>query len=107
MIIIFDNQDIEDLIVRANSQNKLYKKLLKVATFKRDLSIVVGIIRNAPNTAFLSNFGKLNYEKLKHELTGYSSVRIGYKTKYRLIFEEFENGVRVKLIEVNEHYGNK
>lgn len=28
-------------------------------------------------------------------------------SKYRLIFEEFENGIRICLIEISEHYGDK
>ena len=46
----------------------------------------------------------LHYEPL----TGspYSSVRVGYDTKYRLIFNEEEDKITLSLIELNEHYGD-
>ena len=67
----------------------------------------MAILRTVTNTSELSWHKKLNYEPLKYGLSGYSSVRIGFTSKYRLIFEEFEGGIRIKLIEINEHYGDK
>ena len=64
-------------------------------------------IRAATNTSDLEHYASLHYEKLKHDKSGLSSVRIGYNTKYRLIFEEFDGGIRIMLIEINEHYGDK
>lgn len=55
----------------------------------------------------LSNIKSLNYEPLIGDLLGYSSVRIGFKSKYRLLFTEHEGGILIKLIEINEHYGDK
>lgn len=55
----------------------------------------------------LGRYGQLHYEALKYDFAGKHSVRIGYNSKYRLIFEEFDNGIRINLIEINEHYGDK
>lgn len=107
MKLHFENQDIEDLILRHKSDFKLYKKLLKVKEFVNDLDKAIFILRNAPDAASLSNFGKLRYEKLKHNLSGLSSIRIGFSTKYRLLFRELDGGIEVVLIEINEHYGDK
>lgn len=65
------------------------------------------LLRIAHNTSELVFFKSLHYEKLKYDRSGQSSVRIGYNTKYRLIFEEFDDGIRIKLIEINKHYGDK
>ena len=67
----------------------------------------MAILRAATNTSELEFLRKLHYEKLQYNLSGLSSVRIGYTSKYRLIFEEFDGGIRIKLIEINEHYGDK
>lgn len=107
MQIHVDDEELEALILHGNANGKKYKKMSKNKTFLRDLNHVMSILREMPCTASLSAFGSLHYEKLRHNLSGLSSVRIGYKTKYRLIFEEFENGIRIKLLEINEHYGDK
>ena len=69
--------------------------------------MVITLMRGVNNVKELFKFKKLNYEVLTGDLSGYSSVRIGYTSKYRLIFEEFDNGIRIKLLEINEHYGDK
>ena len=56
----------------------------------------------------LSKFSRLHYEKLKHEYYGFSSVRLSNSFVHRLIFTENEEGIEVKLIEIDDtHYGNK
>lgn len=98
---------IEEVITYHKSDDKRYRKLKGNKTFWRDLDKVMAIIRGAKNTSELAYHRRLHYEPLKYGLSGLSSVRIGYNTKYRLIFEEFDCGIRIKLIEINEHYGDK
>jgi plasmid maintenance system killer protein len=107
LIIEYADFAIEELITYHKSDDKRYKKLKSNATFLHDLDGVMAILRAATNTSGLSWYKKLNYEPLKYGLSGYSSVRIGFTSKYRLIFEEFDGGIRIKLIEINEHYGDK
>ena len=107
LAIEFADEELEALIVYHKSNDKRYRKLKSNATFLKDLDGVMAIIRAATNTSELADFRKLNYEKLSHDLSGLSSVRIGFKSKYRLIFEEFDGVIRIKLIEINEHYGEK
>ncbi len=107
LAIEFADEELEALILYHKSNDKRYRKLKSNATFLKDLDGVMAIIRAATNTSELADFRKLNYEKLSHDLSGLSSVRIGFKSKYRLIFEEFDGGIRIKLIEINEHYGDK
>lgn len=105
--IEYNDEEIENLIIRGHSSDKRYKKLNSNASFKKDLAKVMLIIRSVSNAKDLLSYKSLNYEVLKYDLAGLSSVRIGYDTKYRLIFEEFDNGIRIKIIEINEHYGDK
>ena len=107
LIIEYGDVAIMELITYHSSDDKRYRKLKSNARFLRDLDSVMAIIRAVTNTSELSNHKKLNYEPLNYGLAGYSSVRIGYTSKYRLIFEEFDGGIRIKLIEINEHYGDK
>ena len=107
LIIEFEDEAIETLIITGQSNDKRYKKLASNAPFKKDLSKVILILRSVSNTKELVRYGQLHYEALKYELAGKYSIRIGYNSKYRLIFEEFDNGIRINLIEINEHYGDK
>ena len=107
IIIEYADIAIEELITYHKSDDKRYKKLKSNATFLNDLDCVMAILRTVTNTSELSWHKKLNYEPLKYGLSGYSSVRIGFTSKYRLLFEEFDGGIRIKLIEINEHYGDK
>ena len=105
--IEFADDAIESLILYHKSDDRRYRKLKSNATFLRDLDGVMAILRAVKNTRELAQHKKLNYEPLFYDREGTSSVRIGYKTKYRLIFEEFDGGIRIKLIEITEHYGDK
>ena len=56
--------------------------------------------------ADLSNYSYLHYERLRHRPE--SSVRIDNGRVERLIFTEHEEGIEVRLIEIDStHYGNK
>src|SRR5574344_678269 len=105
--IDYDDEELELLIKCGKSTDKRYKKLKSNGTFRKDLDMVMSLFKVVDSTSQLSDFAKLHYEPLKYGLQGYSSVRIGFSSKYRLIFEEFDGGIRIKLIEINEHYGDK
>ena len=62
-------------------------------------------VANACND--LHNYKALNYEPLKYDKIGMSSVRLGFTSKFRLLFEELENGIKISIIEISEHYGDK
>ena len=62
----------------------------------------------AHHVAELSSFSYLHYEKLKYEYAGLSSVRLSNRFIHRLLFEELEDCITLKLIEIDDtHYGNK
>lgn len=105
--IEYADEAIELLIKYHKSDDKRYRKLKSNKKFLSDLDKVMSIIRMVSNTSELVHFGQLHYERLKYGLSGKSSVRIGYNTKYRLIFEEFDGGIRIILIEISKHYDDK
>ena len=106
MIIICNDDDLLEAIEYANFIGK-YKKLKSASSFRLNLKKTINLMRNSRDINELKLNGSLHYERLKYELNGYSSVRIGYKTKYRLILKELESSIEIEAIEISEHYGDK
>ena len=70
--------------------------------------LITGNNRRYKNIEALKNLNYMHYEKLKYELSGLSSVRLSNRYVHRLIFEEKEDLISLKLIEIDDtHYGNK
>ena len=106
MIILFEDADIEELIITGT--NKKYKRYAKNKRFVEDLREVYETMRAVETASDLANFSFLHYEKLKFNYSGLSSVRISNQNVERLIFREEEEGVTIVIIELdNTHYGNK
>ena len=98
MEISFDDKDLEELIF--TGKNRKYKKLSKDKVFMKALVDAVSCVKD------LQPYSFLHYEVLKH--IGLSSVRIMNGRVERLLFAEYENGIRITIIELNEtHYGRK
>lgn len=106
MIIIYEDDEIMDVIEYQKFTGK-YKKLKSITALSREIKKIVSILRRVENVSSLKNYGALNYERLKYNFSGKSSIRLGYNSKYRLIFEEFDNDIKVNVIEISEHYGDK
>lgn len=81
-----------------------YKSYKRNAKLIRNLDKVIRYLEQATDINKVSHIISLAYKPL----TGspYSSVRVGYDTKYRLIFEEHEDKITLILIELSEHYGD-
>lgn len=108
MRIEYDNDEIEAFILHRTAHSKLYKKFLSNGTLMRDLDKVMVILDRVASCKILeTSYASLHYERLKYGLHGRSSVRIGNKTKYRLVFTENEERIKICLIEISEHYGDK
>lgn len=108
MVIEFEDKGLQELYETGNTTDRRYKKLVKDKAFVDDYIDVINIMYDVNCTSDLSKFSYLKYEKLKYNLSGLSSVRIVNNRVERLIFTEHENGILVKLLEINqEHYGKK
>lgn len=102
MQIIFHEKDLEDLYI--NGSCKKYKKLCRNKAFVKAYQKVITIMYNAENTKMLECFSFLHYEKLRNRPE--SSVRIMNSMIHRLLFLETDNGIVVKLLEIDDtHYG--
>ena len=102
MIIEFENEDIENLI--HHKYTGVYKKYKSAAKLIKDLDKVIKYLDMATDTNVLHRINSLHYEKLTNSI--YSSVRVGYDTKYRLIFLEDGDKITIQLIQLSEHYGD-
>lgn len=106
MIVEFQDEDLKELIEKG--KNNKYKKLSKDRKFIIQLVSVYNRLISVDNASELKVFSSLHYEKLRNNYSGKSSVRIANGRVERLIFEEFDGGIRIVLLELNEdHYGNK
>ena len=106
MIVDFADTDLQELI--EYGKNNKYKKLSKDKVFCAALVSVYNRLLSVENTEELKQFSSLHYEKLKFDRSGQSSVRILNSRVERLIFEKFDEGIRIVLLEINEsHYGRK
>jgi toxin HigB-1 len=105
MEISFNNKLLEDLYVGNKVADKQFRS--NPDLIKQYIK-TVGKLRAVKKVEQLFQFHGLNYEKLKGNLAGYSSVRIN--KQYRLIFEEVANTskpfeiVLFKLEEISKHY---
>lgn len=102
MVIEYENDEIKNLVNHKYTGE--YKKYKSNAKLIRNLDKVMKFLDAAEDIVAVGKTTSLHYEPL----TGspYSSVRVGYDTKYRLIFNEEEDKITLSLIELNEHYGD-
>ena len=106
MIVDFDDENLKELI--ETGHNNKYKKLSKDKNFITSLVSAYNILLSVENTDELKNFSYLHYEKLTANRSGQSSVRIKNGRVERLLFKEYDGGIKIVLLDLNEsHYGNK
>ena len=102
MILEYRDEEIKALVNhRFIGRYKSYRNNTKLI---RNLDKVINFLKLAEDIKRVSAITSLAY----HPLTGlpFSSVRVGYDTKYRLIFEEHDDKLTVVVIELSEHYGD-
>ena len=102
MVIEYENAGIEDLVHHKYTGD--YKKYRSNAKLIRNLDKVIKYLESAPDIVAVGKINSLHYEPMTGNC--HSSVRVGYDTKYRLIFDENDDKITLILIELNEHYGD-
>ena len=103
---VIATEELEELILTGKS--KRYKDVARSVELLSGLRRAINAMKGAHDVAELSSFSYLHYEKLKYEYTGLSSVRLSNRYVHRLLFEEKEDQITLRLIEIDDtHYGNK
>lgn len=98
--------DLLELLTTGN--NRRYKKIARNYELFSGLKRIVKDMRAAENIQELKKLSYMHYEKLKYKFSGLSSARLSNHYVHRLIFEEKEDLITLKLIEIDDtHYGNK
>lgn len=98
--------DLKELYLTGKNRN--YKEIANNQELMRGFIRAVHSMMAIENTESLKQLSYLHYEKLRYQLSGLSSVRLSNRYVHRLIFSENNEGIEIKLIEIdNTHYGNK
>lgn len=106
MNVIFIDNALQELYETGKTKDSRYKKLCRNKSFVEDYIGVVDLMVSVDKVEELKTYSFLHYEKLKHRPE--SSVRIDNGRVERLLFSEHEDGIEVRLIEIDStHYGNK
>lgn len=106
MNVIFIDDALQELYETGKTKDSKYKKLCRDRRFIEAYIDVIALFEITGNVSDLRQFSYLHYEQLKHRPE--SSVRIMNNRVERLLFTEHEEGVEVRLIEINStHYGKK
>ena len=104
MKIQIEDNDLRDLLLTGTS-NK-YKALARDKRFMEALGRAYRLLEVVQNANGLKVYSFLHYEQLKRSPK--SSIRIMNGRVERLVFEEIDDGVGIKSLELDrEHYGNK
>ena len=87
-------------------RSRKYKKYLRDAKFLAALERVYYLMQSEKDTQRLVNYSFLHYKKLRG--VGMSSVRVMNGRVERLLFHEYNDGIEISLIEIDEtHYGQR
>ncbi len=106
MNVVFIDNALKELYETGKTKSSRYKKLCRDRSFIVDYIGVVDLMFSVDKVDDLKTYSFLHYEKLKHRPE--SSVRIDNGQVERLIFTEHEDGIEVRIIEIDStHYGNK
>lgn len=105
-MIVEMEKDLEELIHDGDS--KIYQSILRNRSLYDGLMRAYQIMIAVNCIEELKLYSFLHYEKLKYEYSGLSSIRLSNRYVHRLIFEEKEDRLTLRLITIdNTHYGNK
>ena len=105
MQIVFEDTDLEELII--TGRNNRYKKYSRNGKFMKALATAYNYIRLAECTSDLRSVSYLHYEQLAGT-NGLSSIRVVNGMVERILFREFEGGIRITVLSLDDtHYGNK
>lgn len=100
------DSDLKELI--ETGQSRRYKDVARNGCLYSGLMRAHQIMEAVISVEELKLYSFLHYEKLKYHFSGLSSVRLDNRYVHRLLFEEKEDKITLKLIEIDDtHYGNK
>lgn len=105
-MIVLMNEELKKLYETGKS--RAYRDVERNPELSRGFVRAIRIMTVAASIKEIRAYSFLHYEQLKHEWTGYSSVRLSNSYVHRLIFKEIEDRLEIQIIDIDDsHYGNK
>ena len=104
MIVVFDKEYLEELYTKGKSDNKRHRYQPDVVKRYRKR---IDTLRYAANIEELFLINSLNYEVLKGDKTGVSSIRVNdkYRIEFTVSNQDAETIVYVcNILELSNHY---
>ena len=100
------DEDLKDLIETGESGR--YRNVARNRVLYAGLMRAYQTMESVSSVEELKLYSFLHYEQLRHGYSGLSSVRLDNRYVHRLLFEERDDHITLKLIEIDDtHYGNK
>ena len=99
---------LQELIQNREGTSKQYKSIANNSTLYSGLIRAYQVLESVDSVDELRVYSFLHYERLKYGYSGLSSVRLDNRYVHRLIFQEIDDYITLKLITIDDtHYGNK
>ena len=100
------DEDLRDLIETGDSRR--YRDVSRNNVLYAGLVRAYQTMEAVSSVEELKLYSYLHYEHLRYDYSGLSSVRLDNRYVHRLLFEERDDRITLKLIEIDDsHYGNK
>ena len=100
------NENLRELYTTGKS--RLYREVERTTELREGFMRAIRVMIDAANIQEVKAYSFLHYERLKHEWSGYSSVRLSNRYVHRLIFKEINDLLEIQIINIDDsHYGNK
>ena len=102
------DQTLRELIENRRCITKQYKSVATNNISYSGLVRAYQVLEAVDCAEELKTYSFLHYERLKYAYSGLSSVRLDNRFVHRLIFQERDDYITLKLITIDDtHYGNK
>ena len=104
MIVTFEKEYLRDMYEMGKSDDKKHRFQPEIV---RKYRYCINLMRRVPGTSALAKYNSLNFENLKGDKAGISSIRAN--KQYRIEFTVTDNGIEAvatvcNILELSNHY---
>ena len=104
MIVTFEKEYLRDLYEKGKTDDKKHRFQPEIV---RKYKYCINLMRHVPDTIALAKYNGLNFENLKGDKAGVSSIRVN--KQYRIEFTVTDNDVEsiatvCNILELSNHY---
>jgi proteic killer suppression protein len=104
MIVTFEEKYLQELYAMGKTNDKTHRFQPEIV---RKYQYCINLMRRSPDTNALTKYNSLNFENLKGDKAGISSIRVN--KQYRIEFTATNNGIETivtvcNILELSNHY---